>query len=246
MMYDTCVCTLVHEKYSQATQILFREDILLFLTFCFCISTKIISLSQKKKIFFVVFVQNQDLLAPLQKASSTSKKSTLYNGDNGTAIMNLIFQMKKTSVILLRTKSLYLTTLSSRTILPTTLVYVSAWQKIFLALSSIYTIGMLHQVIHQILLNTRHLSYVNVVCFIFIHFSWQQWPKDSYKVQWRIFRNYDEETGCLGLPFCPNTLGNIAKPSAVYLFQTVPCICKYKRRFRMRLLWATFKPHESF
>ena len=107
MMYDTCVCTLVHEKYSQATQILFREDILLFLTFCFCISTEIISLSQRKtkmKVFMVLFVQNQDLLAPLQKASSTSKKSTLYNGDNGTAIMNLIFQMEKTSVILLRKK----------------------------------------------------------------------------------------------------------------------------------------------
>ena len=160
--------------------------------------------------------------------------------------MNLIFQMKKTSVILFRTKSLYLTTLSSITILPTTLVYVSAWQKIFLALSSIYTIGMLHQVIHQILLNTRHLSYVNVVCFIFIHFSWQQWPKDSYKVQWRIFRNYDEETGCLGLPFCPNTLGNIAMPFAVYLFQTVPCICKYKKTFQNETFWATFKPHESF
>ena len=68
MMYDTCVCTLVHEKYSQATQILFREDILLFLTFCFCISTEIISLSQRKtkmKVFMVLFVQNQDLLAPL-------------------------------------------------------------------------------------------------------------------------------------------------------------------------------------
>ena len=200
------------------------------------------------KVFMVLFVQNQDLLAPLQKASSTSKKSTLYNGDNGTAIMNLIFQMEKTSVILLRKKSLHLTTLAYIKILSTTLatLNVSAWQKIFLALSSIYTIGMLHQVIHQILLNTRHLSYVNVVCFIFIHFSWQQWPKDSYKVQWRIFRNYDEETGCLGLPFCPNTLGNIAKPSAVYLFQTVPCICKYKRLCQNETFWATFKPHESF
>ena len=76
----------------------------------FYISAEIISLSQRKtkmKVFMVLLSLFKIRIYWLhfrKHLSSTSKKSTLYNGDNGTAIMNLIFQMEKTSVILLRKK----------------------------------------------------------------------------------------------------------------------------------------------